>query len=200
MNKKHQLIDFIKNQKICRVRTAEKNGFRRRDFSALLAEGKIERIGRGLYQSAGISALPNQGILELALHAPNAIVCLLSALHFHNLTTQVPRVIWCAVEGTARAPRLGYPTLKVVRFSGSSYSEGIEIQKIENIPVKVYSVAKTVVDLFRFRNKTGLDIAMEALREAIRTRKATRDEIRKMAIACRAYNIMRPYMEMETVS
>jgi predicted transcriptional regulator of viral defense system len=199
MNKKQQLFEYIKKSILCRVVNAEKNGFRRRDFAPLLAQGKIERIGRGLYQIAGASALDNQGLLELSLRAPKAIVCLLSALHFHNLTTQVPQVIWCAVEGTSRAPHLGYPALKVVRFSGNAYTKGIEIHKIENIPVKVYSVAKTVVDQFRFRNKTGIDIAMESLREAIRTRKATRDEIRTMAQACGVYKVMRPYMEMETV-
>lgn len=200
MKKTQQLLEYIKKSKICRVREAEKNGFRRRDFAFLLADGKIERIGRGLYQVAGALTLTNQGLLELSLRAPDAVVCLLSALRFHNLTTQAPRVVWCAIKGSARAPRASNTALKVVRFSGNAYTAGIEIHKIENIPVKVYGVAKTVVDLFRFRNKTGIDIAMEALRESIRTRKATRDEIHTMAQTCGMYNVMRPYMEMESVS
>jgi predicted transcriptional regulator of viral defense system len=182
---------------MCRIRDAEKNGFRRRDFALLLEEGKIERLSRGLYRTTGSPLGPDQGLCELALRAPNAVVCLISALHFHNLTTQIPRVIWCAIEGTSHAPRIAYPPIKIVRFSGNAFTAGIEIHKRDGIPIKVYSVAKTVADLFRFRNKTGIDVAIEALREAIRSRKATRDDIRKMAQLRGVENVMRPYMEME---
>jgi predicted transcriptional regulator of viral defense system len=193
------LYDFIKKSGMCRIRDAEKNGFRRRDFARLLEKGKIERLSRGLYQITGASVRPDQGFCELAMRAPNAVVCLISALHFHNLTTQIPRVIWCAIEGTSHAPRIAYPPIKVVRFTGNSYSAGIETYKREGIPIKVYSVAKTVADLFRFRNKTGLDIAIEALREATRSRKATRDQIRKMAQLRGVEKVIQPYMEMEAM-
>jgi predicted transcriptional regulator of viral defense system len=191
------LYDYIKKSGMCRVRDAEKNGFRRRDFARLIEDGKIERLSRGLYGVTGVSVGPDQGLRELALRAPDAVVCLISALHFHNLTTQIPRVIWCAIEGTSHAPRISYPPIKIVRFTGDAYSAGVEIYKRDGTPIKVYSVAKTVADLFRFRNKTGIDIAIEALREAIRSRKATRDEIRKMAQVRGVEKIMRPYMEME---
>ena len=191
------LYAFIKKSGMCRARDAEKSGFRRRDFARLIENGKIERLSRGLYGVTGVSIGPDQNLRELALHAPDAVVCLISALHFHNLTTQIPRVIWCAIEGTSHAPRINYPPIKIVRFTGGAFSAGIEIHKREGTPIKVYSVAKTVADLFRFRNKTGIDLALEALREAIRSRKTTRDEIRKMAQIRGVERIMRPYMEME---
>jgi predicted transcriptional regulator of viral defense system len=198
MSQINLLYEYIKKAGMCRVRGAEKHGFRRRDFARLLEEGKIERLSRGLYRIAGASIGPDQGLRELALRAPDAVVCLISALQFHNLTTQIPRVIWCAVEGTSHAPRIAYPPIKVVRFSGNAYSAGIEIHKRDGISIKVYSVAKTVADIFRFRNKIGIDIAMEALREAIRSRKATPDEIRKMAQLRGEEKVMQPFLLMVT--
>jgi predicted transcriptional regulator of viral defense system len=200
MTKKQDLLLFIKRTKIFRSRDAEKNGFTRSEIAALLKADKIERLSRGLYRVAGGPVLPNQSYMEFAARCPNAVVCLLSALQFHSITTQLPREIWCAIKDTTRAPKITYPKLRVVRFIGKAFSEGIEVHEINGIPLRVYSVAKTVADLFRFRNKIGLDVAMEALREAIRTKKTTRDEIRKMAQLRGVYRVMRPYMEMEAVS
>ncbi len=157
-------------------------------------------MARGIYQVSDAPVLPNQNYVELAIRNPNAVVCLLSALQFHNITTQLPNEIWCAIEGTTRAPNMTYPQLKVVRFVGAAYSQGIEEHVIAGTTIKVYSVAKTVADLFRFRNKIGLDIAMEALRETIRGKRATLDDIRKMAKLRGVNNIMRPYIEMEISS
>jgi predicted transcriptional regulator of viral defense system len=195
-----ELLLFIKRSKICRSRDAVKRGFTRTEIAALLKTGKIERLARGIYQVSGAPVLPNQSYVELAIRCPNAVVCLLSALQFHNITTQIPHEIWCAIEGTTRAPNITYPRLRIVRFVGAAYSQGIEEHVIAGTTIKVYSVAKTVADLFRFRNKTGLDIAMEALREAIRGKKETLDAIRKMAKLRGVYNIMRPYIEMEISS
>jgi predicted transcriptional regulator of viral defense system len=200
MTKTQELLLFIKKAKICRSRDAVKKGFKRRELAALLTAGKIERLSRGLYRIAGAPVLSNQSFAEFAARCPNAVVCLISALQFHDITTQLPREIWCAIKDTARAPSIAYPKLRIVRFVGKAYSEGMEVHTVNGIPIKVYSVAKTVADLFRFRNKIGLDIAMEALREAIRTGKATRDEIRKMAQLRGVYKVMRPYMEMEAAS
>ena len=200
MTKKQELLLFIKRTKICRSRDAERNGFTRSEIAALLKTNKIERLSRGLYRVAGGSVLPNQSYVEFAARCPNAVICLLSALQFHAITTQLPRELWCAIKNTARAPKIPYPKLRIIRFVGKAYTEGIDIHGVNGIPIKVYSVAKTVADLFRFRNKIGLDVAMEALREAIRTKKATRDEIRKMAQLRGVYKIMRPYMEMDAAS
>ncbi len=200
MSKTQELLKFIKGAGICRSRDAVKSGFTRQEIAVLLTMGKIDRLARGLYRVADAPLIPNQSYVELAVRCPNAVVCLLSALFFHNVTTQLPREVWCAIEGAARAPRIDYPPIRIVRFVGKAYSTGIEIHEIDGIPVKVYGVAKTVADLFRFRNKTGIDVAMEALREAIRTKKATRDEIRKMAQLRGVYTFMRPYMEMEAAS
>lgn len=200
MAKTQELLLFINRAKICRSRDAVKRGFTRTEIAALLKTGKIERLARGMYQVSGAPVLPNQSYVELAIRSPNAVICLLSALQFHNITTQLPNEIWCAIEGTTRAPNISYPRLRIVRFVGKAYSQGIEEHVIAGTKIKVYSVAKTVADLFRFRNKTGLDIAMEALREALRSKKTTLDEIRKMAKLRGVYNMMRPYIEMEISS
>ena len=200
MARTQELLLFIKQSKICRSRDAVNKGFTRTEIATLLKAGKIERITRGIYRVSGAPVLPNQSYVELAIRCPNAVVCLLSALQFHNITTQLPHEIWCAIEGTTRAPNMTYPRLRIVRFVGAAYSQGIEEHVISGTTIKVYSVAKTVADLFRFRNKTGLDIAMEALREAIRSKKATLDDIRKMAKLRGVYNMMRPYIEMEISS
>jgi predicted transcriptional regulator of viral defense system len=200
MAKTQDLLLFIKQSKICRSRDAVKRGFARTEIAELLKSGKIERLARGIYHVSGAPILPNQSYVELAIRCPNAVICLLSALQFHNITTQLPHEIWCAIEGTTRAPNMTYPRLRIVRFVGAAYSQGIEEHVIAGTTIKVYSVAKTVADLFRFRNKTGLDIAMEALREAIRGKKATLDDIRKMAKLRGVYNMMRPYIEMELSS
>jgi predicted transcriptional regulator of viral defense system len=200
MAKAQELLLFIKRSKICRSRDTVKRGFTRTGIAELLRAGKIERFARGIYRVSGAPVLPNQSYVELAIRCPNAVICLLSALQFHNITTQLPHEIWCAIEGTTRAPNMTYPRLRIVRFVGAAYSQGIEEHVIAGTTIKVYSVAKTVADLFRFRNKTGLDIAMEALREAIRSKKATLDDIRKMAKLRGVYNMMRPYIEMEISS
>jgi predicted transcriptional regulator of viral defense system len=200
MTKIQRLQLFIKREKICRSRDAVKNGFTRNEIATLLARGRIERVSKGIYRVSGAEVFSNESYAELAIKYPNAVICLISALQFHNITTQLPREIWCAINSTSRAPKMNYPKLRIVRFVGKAYSNGIEIYNVNGIPVKVYSASKTVADLFRFRNKTGLDVAMEGLREAIRTKKATRDEIRKMAQLRGVYKVMRPYMEMEAAS
>jgi len=122
-------------------------------------------------------------------------VCLVSALQYHELTTQMPPVVWLAIDRKARLPRVPQLPLKIVRFSGKALTEGIEEQKIEGVPVKVYSAAKTVADCFKYRNKIGLDIAVEALRECLRYHKCLNDDLYYFAKICKVWNIMRPYLE-----
>ena len=126
------------------------------------------------------------------------MVCLLSALQFHNLTTQIPHRVWIAIENKNWKPEFDYPLLDVVRSSGRAFSFGVEQHEVNRVPVKVYSPAKTVADCFKFRNKIGLDVAMEALRETWRSRKATMDELWEAAKVCRVANVMRPYLEAVT--
>jgi predicted transcriptional regulator of viral defense system len=155
----------------------------------------IDRIARGQYQRAGMSVTENHALAIAAQAVPRGVICLLSALSFHGIETQLPFEVWIAVERGSRAPSLRYPPLRVARFSGPAFDEGIETRRIEGRPVRIYSIAKTVADLFKFRAKIGLDVAMEALREVWRERLATIDEIDHYARICRVERVMRPYME-----
>ncbi len=200
MSHLEEMQNFLRFHSPCRVRDLEAAGFRRQDLRYLLNKGRIERLSRGIYQIAGAPQLEFPSYAEIFLRSSQAVMCLLTALHFHGLTTQLPHQIWIALPATARAPKMDFPPLRVVRFSGNVYTVGIETHRVDGIPLRVYSVAKTVADLFKMRNKVGLDVAMEALREAIRSGKATRAAILKMAKVCRVERVMRPYIEMEAVS
>jgi predicted transcriptional regulator of viral defense system len=131
----------------------------------------------------------------VAKRVPEAIICLLSALAFHEITTQNPPAIWIALRKGARRPALTSPSLQIVRLSGPSLTEGTENHQVEGVPIRVYSAAKTVADCFKFRNKIGLDVAIEALKDCLRQKKANVNEIHRYAIICRVSNVIRPYME-----
>jgi predicted transcriptional regulator of viral defense system len=132
---------------------------------------------------------------EVARRHPQAVVCLLSALRLHGLTTQSPFELWLAIPNKSRAPKIDYPPLRIVRFSGVGLTDGVEEHRIDGVAVRVTSVARTVADCFKFRNKIGLDVALEALREALAERRVTMDELWRCAVQCRVANVMRPYME-----
>jgi predicted transcriptional regulator of viral defense system len=155
----------------------------------------LERVGRGLYGLPGrkISALGS--LAEVARKVPKGVVCLLSALRFYNLTSQAPFEIWLAIENKAVKPKLDYPPLRIVRFSGAALTEGVEEHIVDGVTVRVTSVPKTVADCFKFRNIIGLDVALEALREAWKEKRMTSDEIWYYAKICRVANVMRPYLE-----
>jgi predicted transcriptional regulator of viral defense system len=159
--------------------------------------GSLQRLSRGVYAPAQQQPGDHWSLREVAVRAPNAVVCLLSALAFHGVTTQQPHEVWIAIEGTAWAPRVGNLRLRVLRFSGQSFRLGIETHVVEGVPIRVYSLARTVADCFRMRNKIGLEVAMEALREALRSRKVTRDQILEMARGLGVARVIIPYMEME---
>ncbi|MEK6653874.1 MAG: transcriptional regulator, partial [Thermodesulfobacteriota bacterium] len=137
----------------------------------------------------------NRSVAEAGKKVPGGVVCLLSALRLHGLTTQSPFEVWMAIDRKARLPKSDSPKLRVVRYSGEALTAGVEIRRIEHVPVRVYGVAKTVADCFKYRNKIGLDVALEALRESRRERACTMDEIWRYAKICRVANVMRPYLE-----
>ena len=140
----------------------------------------------------------NHSLTEVARRVPNGVICLLSALQFHNIGTQLPHEVWLAIPPKARRPK-GLPVkIHIVHFSGAAFTEGSKEHAIENVQVRIYHPAKTVADCFKYRNKVGLDVALEALRECWRGRKATMDEICKYAKVCRVGNVMRPYLESLT--
>ncbi len=164
-------------------------------LTRLTASGQLERVGRGLYRLPGAEVSEHETLATVAAKAPQAVFCLLTALQFHGLTTQLPRQVWIALPHGSRAPRLDYPPLKMVQFSGAAYSEGIELYERDGVPLRVYSVAKTVADCFKHRNKIGLDVALEALRDALAQKKVGADALWRYAQICRVANVMRPYLE-----
>jgi predicted transcriptional regulator of viral defense system len=161
----------------------------------LYRRGLVERVARGLYAWPEAEVSEHHTLAEVARQAPRAVVCLLSALRFHGLTTQSPHEVWLALPPKAWSPRVQYPKLRVVRFSGPALSEMVQEHRVQGVPVKVYTAAKTVADCFKFRNKVGTDVALEALRDCWRGRKATMDELWAAARVCRMTNVMRPYLE-----
>ena len=183
---------------LIRPRDLAAHGLTRVALSRMVQQGLISRVGRGMY------AIPNRQISEhgtlaqVACKNPTIIICLLSALRVHGLTTQAPFEVWLAVPNKARAPKLDYPPLRVVRFSGASLTDGIDEHQIDGVTVRVTNVAKTVIDCFKFRNKIGLDVAIEALKETLSARKTRVDELWHYAKLCRVANIIRPYIESLT--
>ncbi len=163
-------------------------------LSRLARRGLLTRVARGLYASLDASASEHHTLAEAARLYPKAVVCLLSALEFHGLTTQAPFQVWLAIDVKAWKPTRGGPPVRWVRSSGAALTAGIEAHELEGVPVRVYSRAKTVVDCFKFRSKVGLDVAIEALRD-YRARKGSVDELWHYARICRVRNVMHPYLE-----
>ena len=161
----------------------------------LVQKGLLIRVARGLYSLPNSEITEHHNLAIIGKLVPRGIVCLTSALRFHNIGTQLPRKIWVALEKGSATPHLSYPPISFVRFSGLSYSEGIEKHIIEGVSIKIYNPAKTVADCFKFRNRIGMEATLEATRECLRDRKATSDEIHHYATICRVWNIMRPYLE-----
>lgn len=161
----------------------------------MVRQGTLVRIARGLYALPDRPVSEHATLAELACGHPNAVVCLLSALRVHDLTTQSPFEVWLAIAKNARAPRMDYPPLRIVRFSDALLTTGVEEHIIDGVPVRVTNVPRTVADCFKFRNKVGLDVALEALREAWTSGRAGMDDLWRAAGLCRVANVMRPYLE-----
>ena len=167
-------------------------------LSRLVATGELERIARGLYRPPGYAVTEHHGLAIAAAAVPHGVVCLLSALQYHGIGTQLPSEVWVAIDRRARRPTLSYPPLRIVRYTGAALTEGVENHHVEGSKVRVYNVAKTIADCFKYRNKIGLDVALEALREAWRARRFTMDELDHYAMICRVERVMRPYLEALT--
>jgi len=170
-------------------------GISRNHLYELCKAGKIERTARGLYRIPGALSTEHGVLIEVAKRVPKGVVCLLSALRFHDLTTQNPHEVWITVPRGGWRPHMDYPPLNLTYVSGESYTFGIREHTVQGIAIKVYTPAKTVADCFKFRNKVGLDVAIEALREVWRTRLASMDDLAEAANVCRVFTVMRPYLE-----
>ena len=164
-------------------------------LTRLAAAGLLDKVGRGLYRLPNHPASEHESLVVVAAKAPQAVFCLLTALQFHGLTTQLPRQVWIAMPRGSHSPRIDYPPIRMVQMAGRAHLSGVEEHLCNEVKVRIYSPAKTVVDCFKHRNKIGLDVALEALKDAWRTRKASADDLWRYAQDCRVATVMRPYME-----
>jgi predicted transcriptional regulator of viral defense system len=190
-----KIMRYFGQHGIVRPRDIEAIGLPREYLVRLHRQGKLNRSGRGIYTRPDANVTERHSYAEVAKRVPNAAICLLSALAFHDITTQSPASVWIALGKGARTPAVTSPSLRIVRLSGPSLTEGIQNHQVEGVPVRVYSAAKTVADCFKFRNKIGLDVAIEALKDCLRQKKANISEIYRYAKVCRVSNVIRPYME-----
>jgi len=183
---------------VLRIRDLTSHGIHPEYLRRLCRKGLLTRTGRGLYVAADAEISVHHGLAQVGKRVPHGVICLLSALQFHELGTQSPFEVWMALDRRAARPRMDYPPLRVVRFSGEALAEGIEEYTIEGVRVRVYGPAKTVADCFKYRNKIGLDVALEALRDCREQKKCNNDDLWRYAKICRVANVMRPYLEAES--
>lgn len=194
--KSHALArQLLEKQGSARARDLRAAGLEAAQIARLVQRGELIQMARGLYALPHRRPSQDEALVVVAQRKPEGFFCLLTALRFHNLTTQAPGAIWLGLGPGQHVPKLDWPALRVVRYSGAGLTAGIETHVRDGIPLRVTSVARTVVDCFKFRNKIGLDIALEALEQARRERLARNDEIWRLATALRMANVMRPYME-----
>lgn len=191
----HPILSLALSKGVLRTRDVSAAGESRVTLAKLVRDGLLSKIGRGLYALPDRQFSENGTLAEVSAKSAQGVVCLISALRFHELTTQQSSEIWLAIPHKAHPPKLDYPPLHVVRMSGAAMTAGIESASVAGASVRVFCVAKTVADCFKFRNKLGLDVALEALHEAWAAQRVTMDELWRYAQICRVSNVMRPYME-----
>ncbi|MEZ5455048.1 MAG: type IV toxin-antitoxin system AbiEi family antitoxin domain-containing protein [Lysobacteraceae bacterium] len=190
-----RILDLASQKGLLRASDLDAIDAPRIALARMTASGLLDKVGRGLYRLPEQSTSEHESLAAVATRVPQAVFCLLTALQFHELTTQLPRQVWIAMPRGSHTPKLGYPPVKMVQMSGSSYTTGIEEVERDGVNLKIYSVAKTVADCFKHRNKIGLDVALEALKEAWATRKASADDLWRYAKINRVANVMHPYLE-----
>lgn len=195
MTQTEQTLKLLQQTGIVRPSDLVQHGISRVALYSLYHQGKVIRTGRGLYTLSTAELSENHSLAEVCKRTPHGVICLLSALRFHNLGTQNPTEVWLAIDHKARQPKIEYPPLRLVHFSGQALTEGVEEHLIEGVTVRVYTIAKTIADCFKYRNKIGLDVCLEALRECRRIRRCTNQELWRYAKICRVSKVMQPYLE-----
>lgn len=192
---KNQVVQQVKRRGILRSRDLSESGIPRAYLRRLVDEGVLANPGRGLYVLADAEPSLHQSLIEACTRVPHGVICLLSALQYHGLTTQAPFEVWLAIGASARRPKVDYPPLRIVRYNQVALTTGVTERSVAGARIRVYSPAKTVADCFKYRNKIGLDVALEALRDCWRKRRATMDELHRAAEVCRVGRVIRPYLE-----
>lgn len=198
MKQSEHILELARQQRVLRAADVRQHGWPPQLLSRLYQSGELQRFARGLYGLPETEITEHQTLMEVCQRVPKAVVCLLSALQFHEVGTQLPHDLWIALPEATHTPAVSYPTLRITRLRGSAYSEGIQAVTDHGAPIRVYSIAKTVTDCFKFRNKIGLDVALEALKDAWRSRKVTMVELRHFAKINRVERVMQPYLEAVT--
>lgn len=188
-------LRLIEKEGLTRPRDLAAHGITRAQLSRLVNEGLVHRQARGIYVAARHALTAEHTLAHVAKRVPAGVFCLLTALRFHRLTTQSPAEVWITLPEKARRPRLDYPRLRVARFSGQALSEGIEEYRVEGVTIRIYSAAKTVADCFKYRNKVGVDVAVEALRDFSRKHRGGATDLARFARICRVTRVMQPYLD-----
>ena len=196
----HAVLRLARKRSLLRARDLVDAGLPSIVLTRLVSAGKLERVGRGVYTLPDQTISEHRSLAEVAIRVPRGVICLLSALRVHDIGTQAPHEVWLAIPHRMPAPRLSQPALRVIRMSGESLVQGIDRTKIDGVEVPVFNAAKTIADCFKFRNKIGLDVALEALREGWNQRRVTMDELWHYASINRVANVMRPYLESTAAS
>jgi len=192
---RQRLLSLVKPNGFLTARAVSRAGIHTQELTRLLADGTLERVGPGRYRVVSAEITEHHGLAMAAAAAPCGVICLLSALAFHGIGSQLPAEVWLAIERGQRPPKMANLRLRVLRFSGPSFRDGVEVHEIERQRVRIYGVAKTIADLFKARNRVGVDVAVEALREAWRDRRFMMADLERAARACRVERVMRPYVE-----
>jgi len=195
------ILQLAKKQGLITDGEVRAMGIHPQTLKRLVESGKLERVARGRYRlpDPDYELTEHHGLVLASAAAPSGVICLLSALQFHVIGTQLPRQVWMALDRGVRKPAIEYPPLRVVRFSGEALAAGVEEHTLEGQTVRVYNVAKTLADCFKYRNKIGFDVALEALSDAWRERRSEMLDIARYARVCRVWNVMRPYLEAMSI-
>jgi predicted transcriptional regulator of viral defense system len=191
-------VEAVRRLGLARPRDLTRLGLRREYVQRLTERGALVRVARGLYAVPDAEISAHRSLVEVARVVPAATVCLLSALRFHGLTTQAPPEVWVALDVHAWRPRRTPFPVRTVYFSGAALTAGAEVHKIDGVPVRIYSAAKTVTDCFKYRNKIGTEVAVEALKDYLKKYRRGVDALWRFAKICRVSNVMRPYLEAAT--
>ena len=195
MNVHARILRIAGKQRLFRLSDATAAGVHAEYVRRLTHQGQLTRVGRGLYAVATLTPTEHHTLAEVAMRVPRAVFCLLTALRFHGLGTQHPREVWLAVDRRAGIPRVDFTPIRIIRISGAALTAGIDMHMVDGVKIRVTSPARTVVDCFKFRNKIGTDVAVEALRDYRRLRKGTTDALWREAGRLRQANTMRPYWD-----
>jgi predicted transcriptional regulator of viral defense system len=189
------ILAIARKKGVLRIKDVREAGFHSEYVRRLCRNGELVRMSRGVYILADADVSADIGLAAVAKRVPNGVMCLLTALRYHGIGTQLPFEVWVAIDYNAHRPQIENPKTRLFRFSGEAFSAGAEVHTIDGVPVKIYDPAKTVADCFKFRNKVGLDVALEALKDVIQNRKCSVDQLVEYARVCRVSKVMSPYME-----